>query len=121
MVNESSVFQNYRWGKFQGVASLVLGCLLLFAGGLLAWRDEAAKTIALWLSGILLCATGIGLVRKRRYGVVLVYLLFVFTLLVPLAGEKPRYREGYLFHALGLIFWGLPAIFYYPKRWKQLR
>ena len=121
MVTESSAVKPYKWGKFQGISSLVLGCLLLLAGGFLAWQRGATQTIVLWMSGILLAATGIGLVGKRRYAVVLVYVLFVLTLLAPLIGARPRYSEGYLFHALGLIFWGLPALFYYPKRWNNLR
>jgi hypothetical protein len=112
----------YRWGKFQGIACLLLGCSLLFAGGYLAWEEGAAeKTLTAWIGGVVFCATGIGLTAKKRYGVVLVCVLFATTLLLPLTGHKPKYAEGYLFHALGVIFWGLPALFYYPKRWKTLR
>jgi len=121
MIPGSEPGHSYKWGKFQGVVSLLLGCFLLFAGGLVAREEGATKTVALWMSGMLLSATGIGLVGRRCFGAVLVYALCALTLLEPLRGQRPEHREGYLFHALSLGFWGFPAVFYYPKRWKELR
>jgi hypothetical protein len=112
---------DYRWGKFQAMVCLILGCILLFAGGLQPWRGEPAPTLTAWIGGLFLCATGVGLLAKRRFGVVLVCVMSGMTLLIPLAGHRPQHSEGYLFHAAGLLFWGLPALFYYPKRWKALR
>ena len=121
MVTESSAVQPYKWGKFQGIVSFVFGCLLLAVGVFLASQEEAVRTMPLWMSRILLALTGMDLIRRRRSGVVLVYVLFVLTLLVPLTGQRSQYAKGYLFYALGLLFWGVPAISYYPKRWKELR
>jgi hypothetical protein len=111
---------NYKWGRFQGIVCLILGCSMLFAGGYISWKQSGADTLTAWMGGLLFSATGIGLIAKKRYGVVLVCVLFAMTLLLPLTGHKPKYSEGYLFHAVGLIFWGFPALFYYPKRWKDL-
>jgi hypothetical protein len=107
----------YKWGKFQGTVCLVLGCAILLAAGYLAWAAGIKRVGLAWLGGSILCATGIGLVTKRRFGVVLACVMFVATLLSPIAGTRRRY----FFTAIGLGFWGVPALVYYPKRWKSLR
>jgi hypothetical protein len=111
----------YKWGKFQGVICLLIGCFLLYAAGFRASEIESVQILAVWLGALLFCATGIGLLAKTRFGVVLVWVMLATALLLPLTGHKPRYPEGYLFHAAGVLFWGLPALFYYPKRWKGFR
>jgi hypothetical protein len=112
---------DYKWGKFQGIVCLILGAFLLLAGGFQASQGKPVETIIPCFGGLFFCATGVGLLGKRRFGVVLVCVMFVMTLLIPLTGHKPQHSEGYLFHAAGLLFWGLPALFYYRKRWKALR
>lgn len=112
---------DYKWGKFQGAVCGVLGCSLLLASGFEISQQKEVQALTALVGGLLFCATGVGLLRKRRYGVVLVCVMFGMTLVVPLTGHRPPHPEGYLVHAVGVLFWGLPALFYYPKRWKALR
>ncbi len=103
----------YRWGKTQGWLSILLGIFNF------AMVPNAAMLIASGVSII----TGIGLIRRRRYGVVLVYVsltLVVLEIAAAFAMGVPN-RDFYPAITVALAFWGIPAIFYYPQRWRKLK
>ena len=132
--------RSYKWGRFQGWVLVTVGSLY---GGLSifsivhTFRSEGTAVPHFWhtaigllsappvrfVSASLLVATGVGLLKKRRYGLKLMYscciLLLSDWLLQFLAGSK--YVKGYVVDFTDLAFWCIPAIFYYPRRWKEFR
>jgi len=72
------------------------------------------------LVGVLLLCLGIGVLRKRRYGFVLVYVVAGIVLLaglIRLAIEPGEDAISQFVMTVG--FWGIPAAFYYPKRYRE--
>ena len=109
MESPSVAPRRYRWGKFQGVVLVLLG-LAGFLGGSLGGHYDWA-VICLELS---LIAAGIGLLWKRKFG---------FFVLAYLSCSCIYHLISYGSHfeavSILLIFFAVPAIFYYPKRWKE--
>lgn len=104
--------RGYRWGKLQGWATFALGVSFVLTA---LW----AKHIPGVLAGIVVVLTGLGLVKRRKYAVVLLWLQSV---LVVLAGfSKPPSATAAALHLFLLGFWVVPAVLYYPKRWKEFR
>ena len=105
---------SYRWGMFQGWALLVVGFGSL-AGAPFGGRPSAI--LAMLLVGVLITCAGVGLVQRKRYGIALFMLL----------GVGATFSAFFLIHRPAvyiptIIWWMLPSILYYPKRWaKQSR
>jgi hypothetical protein len=124
--------RSYKWGRFQGWALVAVGSLyatLAVFSTEYAFRSKrTAMTIGFLTAASLPVATGVGLLKKRRYGLVLMYgsiLLFPVSFL---GGSKhlrlsaPPYQAlPLVLEIMNLAFWCIPAIFYYPKRWKEFR
>ncbi|MGO9317421.1 MAG: hypothetical protein ACLPXT_14775 [Terracidiphilus sp.] len=106
--------RTYRWGKFQGWTMFVVGLLdcipihgLTTAEGLIIWLGQLT-------AGVTTAFLGVGLLRKRRFGLILIYVSIVLvglgiirSVVSPLWG-------------VSIILWFLvPAIFYYPKRHEE--
>ncbi|HYV73399.1 MAG TPA: hypothetical protein VFB24_03990 [Candidatus Binatia bacterium] len=99
--------RSYGWGKTQGWLSVFLGVaqfllvpvyLSPFIGGLLLWL-------------------GVGLLRKRRYGFVLVYVVAGVTVLGGFWELVVLRRSEALPRViLTVCFWVIPAVLYYPQR-----
>jgi len=102
----------YRWGQFQGWCVAFVG-LVMIVGGL--WvHDTHGMMLALF--GFFSLLTGVGLIGKKKYAVVFLYIICVIVLLSRLFphSDDPLYP---IVHFLEILFWCVPAIFYYPKRW----
>jgi hypothetical protein len=106
--------RGYRWGKFQGWTMVVVGLLncipingLTTTEGLIIW-------LGLLTAGVTTAFLGIGLLRKRRYGLILMYVSIVIIALGIVRSVVS------LVWGLSVILWFLiPAIFYYPKRHEE--
>jgi len=103
--------RGYRWGKFQGWTMVVVGLLncipingLTTTEGLIIWLGQLT-------AGILTVFLGVGLLRKRRYGLILMYVSIVI-IAVGIVRSVVSLVWG-----LSIILWFLiPVILYYPKR-----
>jgi hypothetical protein len=105
----------YKWGKFQGWFSALIGTGMIFGG---LWLHNVIG-IGFFLVGLFGLFEGIGLITRKKYGVVLLDLYFIFVLL-----EQFLPHPNALFpvmHIFELLFWGIPVAFYYPKRWREFR
>lgn len=102
--------RSYLWGKFQGWGAV------LFA---VAQFVLVPFPLSL-LVGLLVLSLGVGLLRKRRYGFVLVYVVAGVSLvagLVRLTIEPTG--DAVSQFVIAMCFWGIPAAFYYPKRYRE--
>jgi hypothetical protein len=124
--------RSYKWGRFQGWALVAVGSLyatLAVFSTVYAFRSEGtAMTIGFLTAASLLVVTGVGLLKKRRYGLVLMYGSILLYPVSFLGGSKhlrlsaPPYQAlPLVLEIMNLAFWCIPAIFYYPKRWKEFR
>jgi TPR repeat protein len=117
----------YQWGKFQGWATLICG---LFAILVLIGKGDILGAAL----GSLSAVAGYGLIRKERWGFVLYFIgagtAAVIALLVDLLAILPLFSrsesassvigEAFVVSTVNGLWWIIPAIFYYPKRWKEL-
>jgi hypothetical protein len=112
-VTELPPTKRYRWGKFQGAASLVIGvgCLLIGPFG-----GRLPNRLALYSVGGMMLFIGVGLLQKRHFGFILFVLMGAFVTVGCLV--ETGHPEAY---AMIVGWWIIPAIFYYPKRWKEMR
>jgi hypothetical protein len=111
-----TLLRPYRWGKFQGWFSVLIGTGFLLAG---IWLHNI-KALRLVLVGLFAVCLGIGIIARRKYGVVLLYVYFVFVLLERYLPHSDDALFPFV-HISELLFWGIPAAFYYPKRWREFR
>jgi hypothetical protein len=108
--------RGYRWGKFQAWLSLAIG-LALFVAGFAPWIPAFAVRLMLYFCGALFFFLGAGLLHKRRYGFVLLYVIAVLTLLGVL--QSPAGTERHVTIITGIGLWVIPAVLYYPKRYRE--
>jgi hypothetical protein len=122
----------YRWGKFQGWVSLVVG---LFAAIFLLPAlvsgmslDENSASYAILCP--LLIASGYAFVRRKRYAVLMTYLWMGFCVLAflpllvdgltnkSLTPEQQGHEigAGLAQMVIGTMFWGLCAVYYRKRR-----
>jgi hypothetical protein len=102
--------KSYRWGKFQAWMALVIAIAQF-----LLVRLPLSLVV-----GVLFLCFWRGLLRKRRYGFVLVYVvagLAIFAGLLHLA-VKPTW-DVFSQLLIAVCVWGIPAGFYYPKRYRE--
>jgi hypothetical protein len=96
----------YRWGRFQGWFTVLIGVGFILAG---LWLHNTKGAISV-LVGLFPLFMGIGIATRRKYGVVLLYVCFIFVLL-----EKHLpHSDDALFpfvHISELLFWGSPQPF----------
>jgi uncharacterized membrane protein YiaA len=107
--------RGYRWGKVQAWVSLVVGAVIFLTGPFAA---DFSMSVARCVVGVLFLCAFAGLLHKHRYGFVLVYViagLVLLTWLAPLLTGNMNV-SGTLG---GLLFWVVPAVFYYPKRYRE--
>jgi uncharacterized membrane protein len=120
----------YRWGYFQGVAVIPFSLLLLLgtASDLLKTHQQSwyLTSIAL-LMGLVGLPLGIGLLRKKKYALSLVYVMFALAFLqaaiqFPIAMihfTDQSDKGSAFFEAWMLLLWLLSMV-YYRKRREQL-
>ncbi|MGD0521158.1 MAG: tetratricopeptide repeat protein [Terracidiphilus sp.] len=113
----------FRWGMFQGWVILVIGVLDLLDGHPILLGNMYGR----W-GGILLVITGIGLINRAKEGLVLFFICngallagFLWTFRFSMLSFDFESMSGVPLALLGLLlaWWLTPAIFYYPKRWKE--
>ena len=65
----------YKWGKFQGWLQVVCGPLILVLGAFLVLDGGTDAGQGLWLffAGALEFPTGLGILKRKRFGLILVY------------------------------------------------
>ena len=102
--------RRYRWGKFQGWSCVVLG-----VGQLLLQRSLLAALVA----GVLLLWLGVGLLRKQRYGFVLVYVVAGISFVG--GALELLFQGGGRLGAIviSVCFFVIPAVMYYPQRYRE--
>lgn len=104
--------RSYRWGKFQGWTTFVIGLVTFlptpFMGG------GIFKQLIEYTAGALLIVLGLGLAQKRRFGLVLLYSQLPLFLLGFAFLDMPRFEIVF-----AVCWYFIPAAFYYPKRWKE--
>jgi hypothetical protein len=107
--------RGYRWGRFQGWATVALGVAeYLFA----FWPSDGSVRFILYATGALHMVVGAGLLGKKRYGFVLLYLLAAISTLHGLTGG-PSYLFDVIVKWSYAFWWTIPALFYYPKRYRE--
>lgn len=114
--------RRYRWGKFQGWVLLLFGLL-----GVLV--RHSFFLLNLWgiFGAVVQTAAGFGLIQRARYGIICFYLgcalltvgSYTFLTMLVFRGI-PIESFSIVYCALAWSWWGIPAIFYYPKRWKEM-
>lgn len=98
----------YKWGKAQGIVMLLIGVPAFLAAPFL-------KSPPAYLVGAFFTALGVGLLGRKRFGIVLI---FVLCFLLGLGGLQAEGEARIVNLAFSLFI--LPsAIFYYPKRWNE--
>jgi hypothetical protein len=104
--------RSYRWGKFHGWTFIIVGIPFALSG---PFHSDPGKRFASYLCGVILPLMGAALISKRRAGLILFFLWTVigFGGFVALGAPHP---EAWL---LLVAWWIIPAIFYYPKRWRE--
>lgn len=121
----------YRWGYFQGAILIPFSLLVLLdtaSNQIQPFRDPRYLAAIGYLVGIIGLLLSVGILRKRRYALSLVYMMLFLTLVfaavnAPFAvrhfANQGR-RAGGFFVAELLLFW-LLSVVYYRKRRQQLR
>lgn len=72
--------------------------------------------------GAMFIVGGFGLFKKKRYGIVILYgATGIFLLISSFAvfGHFLRHSQSYVAAGAFLLYWLFPALFYYPKRWRD--
>jgi TPR repeat protein len=106
----------FLWGRIQGGVILLFGLLDLLRGHPILLGNMYGN-----LGCLLLVATGIALLARDKAGLVLFFVCTGALLL----GALSELRFGGLdlgsnvLLGIPLVWWLLPAVFYYPKRWKE--
>jgi len=97
----------YRWGRFQGWTMIVVGLPFFLASPFM--RSGTMLILGTWH-----LVAGAGLVSRKKYAVVL---LFIETILATAVAFREPTFPGWAV----ILFCGIPAALYYPKRWNELR
>ena len=102
--------RSYRWGKFQAWGALVFA---------VAQFVLVRFPVSLFV-GVFFLYLWTGLLHKRRYGFVLMH---IATIVAILAGSFhlaiDTTWDVFIQLLIACCFWGIPAAFYYPKRYYE--
>ena len=107
----------YRWGKFQGW-SLVLGTPLLAVISIAqaSTQEQYDAGIGAALACLLSIPMGIGIIKKKRYGLILVYVTLGLICLGIIVGFVRSGPAGALAGASGSGVWIASTIYYHKRR-----
>jgi hypothetical protein len=107
----------YRWGKFHGWCLVTIIPIWALASLFTADTPEEHDR-AIWL--VIACAVvvpmGIGIIRKRRYGLILVYLTLALSCILILVGFANDGLIGARDAAAGAPLWLIFTIYYHKRR-----
>ena len=121
----------YRWGYFQGVVTIPWSLFLIFAA-ILTLRESHYEPVYISATVILIGLVGLplgfGLLLKRRFALVLIYVMVSLTLLlvaikIPVAIRHytdPGENGSVIPESEMLLVW-LFSMLYYRKRQTQFR
>lgn len=115
--DDSITKQPYRWGKFQGWC-LTIATPIWAVGSLIAadTPEEHDSAILLAIACALVVPMGIGIIRRRRFGLILVYvtlaLTCIFIVIAFARGGLDAARDA----AIGGPFWVACTIYYHKRR-----
>jgi hypothetical protein len=130
-IERESATLPYRWGYSQGALLIPWSLFILFAESM-ALRGANAEpwyiSALAMLIGLVGLPLGIGLLAKKRFALLLVYVTFGLTLALaaiklPIAilhYRDPGDRGSAIFEAEMLLFW-LICMVYYRKRQSQFK
>ena len=104
----------YRFGIAFGILNVLAG---VYYGWLTVSGDSIADAISLGASALLAIGTGIGLLRKRRYGLFLMNLAFLMAAIEAIADWFKPHSENLAYYifaniALGAAAFAILAYFY---------
>lgn len=120
----------YNWGKFVGWANVIVGPILVLVGlGLFGSTSRSDRETAAYLvlAGFIGIVMGAGVVNKKQYGLLLVYVLLGFAALDFLVtglqrpashqvGLVRKWGEEISRSAAQLLVWGLSTYYFYTRR-----
>ncbi len=121
LASPTPTVRSYRFGMALGVLNLLAGT---YYGWLAVSSGSMAGAVVLGLSALLGLGTGIGLVRKRRYGLVLLYLGFLMAAVDVITDWFKPHAWGSLYYVLlNLAFFSalLAIVAYFYKRRGEFR
>jgi hypothetical protein len=102
--------RGYRWGQTQAWLAIFLGVVQLVLA-------------PIWLSPLmffLMLGLGVGLLRKRPYGFVLVYVVAGIAVLAGVVQlilkPQPTVLVAFI---ITICVWVIPAVMYYPQRYRE--
>jgi len=119
--------RSYRWGTFQSAMSVPLGIVVLIS----AYKYTGPWRVINTLTALIYFVVCVGLANKKRYGLFLYYVLVLFALgnyartVTIILLRRPASLTALpplpflLVSLLIALWWIVPAVFYYPKRWKE--
>jgi hypothetical protein len=119
MPGNVNTIKPYRWGKFQGwflILAPPLFALWCFAVASAGIENDYGYALVAAITSALTIPMGIGILKKRRYGLILVYLalgLACFSILVAFVRNG---TNGAFSAATGAIFWAVSTVYYRNRR-----
>ena len=130
-IDEESKDLPYRWGYFQGAVLVPWSIFIIVATVVDLRKPEQYPTYIpaiVLLLGLVGLPLGSGLLLKRRFALVLVYVMFGLTLLLAAVKIPVAIRHytdsgdvGSAFSEADLLLVWLLSMIYYRKRQKQFR
>jgi hypothetical protein len=111
--NQAVAKRSYRWGKTQGWITLGLAAIFLLI------RFNTPMLLAAGFYAI----TAIGLIKRKKYGFVLVYphaAFWMFLFVATVVQIRQSSLHFFVTATTFAAFWCIPAVFYYPRRWRHL-
>jgi CheY-like chemotaxis protein len=115
------IIRPYRFGMAFGVLNLLAGA---YYGWLAVSSGNVAGILVLGISALLALGTGVGLVRKKRYGIFLLNITFVISAIDVISGWfKPHVGNSLRLVLVNLAFFAavFAIIVYFNKRQGEFR
>lgn len=119
MPGSPEIIKPYRWGKFQGWLLVLvppLFALWCFAVASAGIEDDYGLALGAAIVSVLSIPMGIGILKKRRYGLILVYLALGLACLSIIGGFVRHGTNGAYSAATGAIYWAVSTIYFHNRR-----
>jgi hypothetical protein len=104
--------RGYRWGKFQGWTTFVLG-IVLWVPTLFGRYDGIHWLVTLLVSSVMV-VMGLGLIQKQRVGLILLYANLPVFILGFFVLDPPPLETVFV-----VLWYFVPAALYYPRRFQE--